>query len=619
MMVTASLGALALGEYDEAASVAFLFAVSEFLEARATMKARKALGAIVSLRPDHASVLHPVSKEIIVVPADRVPLGSLISVRPGDKIAADGVVVEGSTAIDESSLTGESHPAHKKIGDHVSGGTINIGTSSLIIRTTTSVDDSAVARLIRLVEEAQSNRSPTEKMIDTFAKSYTPTVMFLAILMCTLPWLGGPQVGRYWTLNGLIIVVIACPCALTISTPVTYAAGLAATAQRGIVIKGGANLEAMGSVDRIVFDKTGTLTKGKFSVMHLESVGTSKSREEMLQLLALMQSRSSHPLSASLVEAAKKEGIQIPRHVHLTNHNILKGEGITALADERQVFVGNDRLFARLGMMEQLSSNHRQLFKDWSKTGGTVGFIGTEEDGIIGMFCVTDVIRDEAKAVIQGLKEARIDSMICTGDSYSAAHAVASEIGIPPGAVHSQLLPEDKLHFVGSLKRPHPKRFAICREKRYVMFCGDGVNDAPALAVADVGVSMGEGAAMAMEMSDVTLMDSNLTKLLYAIKMGRRVLRTVKENIFLSLLAKAVVVAATFAGKMTLLLAIGTDVGIMLIVTLNGMKLLPGRFFDPRVFNGMKVNNSAGNVEMTIQSGNEGCIFSFEDKDTEIV
>lgn len=616
MMVTASLGALALGEYDEAASVAFLFAVSEFLEARATMKARKALGAIVCLRPDHANVLHPVSKEVIVVPADRVPLGSLISVRPGDKIAADGVVVDGSTAIDESSLTGESHPAHKMVGDHVSGGTINIGTSSLIIRTTTSVDDSAVARLIRLVEEAQSNRSPTEKMIDTFAKSYTPTVMFLAMLMCTLPWLAGPQIGRYWTLNGLIIVVIACPCALTISTPVTYAAGLAATAQRGIVIKGGANLEAMGSVDRIVFDKTGTLTKGKFSVMQLEVVGTAKSREEMLQLLSLMQSRSSHPLSASLVDAAKKEGIQMPHHIHLTNHNILKGEGITALADGRPVFVGNERLFARLDMIQQLSVNHRQLLNDWSKTGATVGFIGTTEDGIIGMFCVMDVIREEAKMVIQGLKDARIDTMICTGDSHSAAHTVANEIGIPPGAVHSQLLPEDKLHFVGSLKRPHPKRFGICRQKRYIMFCGDGVNDAPALAVADVGVSMGEGAAMAMEMSDVTLMDSNLTKLLYAIEMGRRVLRTVKENIFLSLMAKAVVVAATFAGKMTLLLAIGTDVGIMLIVTLNGMKLLP---YYPTVFTAKNANNAAGNFEMTIQSENEGCTFNFEEKDTEIV
>lgn len=575
MMVTAAIGALALGEYDEAASVSFLFAVSEFLEARATMKARRALSAIVSLKPDHASVIHPISKEIRVIPADQVPLGSLLSVKTGDKIASDGVIVEGSTTIDESSLTGESKPSHKNVGDAVSGGTINIGNSPLIVRTTTAADDSAVARLIRLVEEAQSNRSPTEVLIDAFARSYTPSVMFMAIIMCTVPWLFGTEVGRYWTLNGLIIIVVACPCALTISTPVTYAAGLAATAQRGIIVKGGAKLEAMGSVDRIVFDKTGTLTKGKFSVRHLELVGNTKTREEMLQLMTLMQERSSHPLSISLVDVAKKEGVRSPRNSIVKNHTILKGEGISAQVDDTCVYVGNERLFNRLSMLQQLSPAQHEQFKAWSRTGGTIGFIGIEGKGIIGMFCVTDTIRDEAFAVIQGFKNAHIDTMICTGDSDSAAQAVAKEIGIPRGAVHSQLLPEDKLHFVGSLKRPQPRRFTLCRQKRYVLFCGDGVNDAPALAVADIGASMGEGAAMAMEMSDVTFMDSNLTKLTYTIEMGKRVLRTVKENICISLLAKAAVVVATLFGKTTLLFAIASDVGIMLLVTLNGMKLLP--------------------------------------------
>lgn len=583
-MVTAAVGALALQEYDEAASVSFLFSVSEYLEAKATARARRALGAICNLRPDHANVIHPVTKEIIVVPADRVPLGSLISVKTGDKIAADGVVVEGSSAIDESSLTGESRPVHKLIGDEVKGGTINVGVSQLVIRTTTTVEDSAVARLIRLVEEAQSNRSPTEKMIDSFARSYTPSVMFMAVLMCTLPWAWGAEVGRYWTLNGLIIIVIACPCALTISTPVTYAAGLAATAQRGVIIKGGSKLEAMGSVDRIVFDKTGTLTMGKFSVIHLEVIGNTKTRQEMLELLSLLQERSSHPLSATLVQAAKEEGVKTPRHVQLTEHTILKGEGVTAKADGKSVYVGNQRLFDRLRMYGTLPLNYQDLVKTWSGTGGSVGFIGTEEDGIIGAFCVKDAIRKEAAAVIQGFRDARIDTIMCTGDSNAAAHAVAKEIGIPRGAVHSQLLPEDKLHFVGSLKRPQPKNFTLCREKRYVLFCGDGVNDAPALAVADIGASMGEGAAMAMEMSDVTLMDSNLSKLLYAIKMGRRVVRTIQENIFLSLAAKLVVVGLTFVGKMTLLVAIASDVGIMLVVTLNGMKLLPSKNLDPTLF-----------------------------------
>ena len=361
MMVTAAIGAVALQQFDEAASVAFLFSVSEVLEARATIKARNALKEICDLRPDHANIIHPETKEIVVVPADRVPRGSFISVKTGDKIAADGIVIEGSSSIDESSLTGESVPVHKKKGDEVKGGTINIGTTQLVVKTTTTVEDSAVSRLIRLVEDAQSNRSPTEKLIDAFARTYTPSIMCMAILMCTIPWISGVETGQYWMMNGLIIIVIACPCSLTISTPVTYAAGLAATAQKGIIVKGGAKLEAMGSVDRIVFDKTGTLTKGRFSVMNLEVVGTSKSRKEMLELLILIQGRSSHPISASLIQAAKQEGIEVPRSLALTDHTILKGEGVTAHVNGTRVFVGNQRLFDRLGMFDLLPLNSKDL------------------------------------------------------------------------------------------------------------------------------------------------------------------------------------------------------------------------------------------------------------------
>ncbi|KAG7364291.1 E1-E2 ATPase-domain containing protein [Nitzschia inconspicua] len=607
MMVTAATGALLLGEYDEAASVAFLFSVSEFLEARATLKARRALAEICALRPERANVIHPVTKEIVVVPADRVPLGSLISVRTGDKVAADGIVVEGSSAMDESSLTGEARPVSKQIGDAVSGGTVNVGQTQLVVKTTMTVEDSAVSRLIRLVEEAQSNQSPTEKMIDAFARSYTPSVMFISTFMCTIPWAFGVEIGRQWTLNGLIIIVIACPCALTISTPVTYAAGLAAAAQRGIIIKGGSKLEAMGSVDRIVFDKTGTLTKGSFSVTHLEVTSASKSRQEMLELLSLMQQRSSHPLSSSLVQAAKEEGVQIPRHVSVSDHQILKGEGITATINgTTQLYVGNRTLFNRLRLLDSLPDEVANLSSVWGSSGGTVGFIGSKEDGIFGIFCVKDEVREEAKSVIENLRRLGVDTLICTGDSDSTAQAVAKEIGIPSDFVHSQLLPEDKLHLVGSLKRPQARSCGMCRRHRYVLFVGDGVNDAPALAVADVGVSMGEGAAMALEMSDVTLMDSRLDKLAFSIQMGRQVLRTVKENIAISLVAKMVVVALTFAGKMTLLYAIGSDVGVMLLVTLNGMKLLPSKsLVEITHLMWMKRRAARQNFEL-IQGGNDG-------------
>jgi Cd2+/Zn2+-exporting ATPase len=289
-----------------------------------------------------------------------------------------------------------------------------------------------------------------------------------------------------------------------------------------------------------------------------------------------MEAPSSHPLSATLVTAARQEGVSIPKDAEVRYHTVLKGEGVEAIVNEKKVYVGNKRLFDRIGMFNQLSGKYQNHAKEWSHAGGTVGFIGIDGEGIVGAFCVKDAVREEARDVVSSLFQVGIDVLMLTGDGDGAAKAVAEQIGLPVGAVHGQLLPEDKMHFVGSLVAPPATRCAPCRNQSLVLMCGDGVNDAPALAVADVGVSMGEGAALAMEMSDVTLMDSNLHKLLYSIKMGIRVLLTIRENIVMSLLVKLIVVGFTFAGKMTLLLAIVADVGIMLLVTLNGMKLLPG-------------------------------------------
>jgi len=269
------------------------------------------LDDIVHLRPDRAYLLYGGGGEHVeIVPVEDLEVGNFVSVRTGDKVPADGIIISGSSEIDESSLTGEARPVDVKVGDTVSAGTINVGLTHLIVRITSSSEDSAVSRLIRLVEEAQTNSSPTEKIVDSFARSYTPLVLLVASVMCTVPWLiDGAELGRYWTLNGLILVVVACPCALTISTPVTYAAGLTATAQKGVLVKGGAHLEALGCVRTVLFDKTGTLTEGKFKFTHLDTVGTHFSRREVLRLLAIMESPSSHPLAATLVQAAKDEGI----------------------------------------------------------------------------------------------------------------------------------------------------------------------------------------------------------------------------------------------------------------------------------------------------------------------
>lgn len=575
MMVTAALGAVALQQFDEAASVSFLFAISEYLEDRATRKARKAMDDIIHLRPDYANLIDNDTGEIKIVPVNDLDVGDLVSIRMGDKIPSDGVVVEGFSQIDEASLTGESRPINKGVGDVVSGGTINVGNTRLVVRITALVEDSAVSRLIRLVEESASSRSPTEQLVDAFARSYTPTVIFVAVFLCTIPWFWGNEIGRRWTLNGLIIIVIACPCALTISTPVTYAAGLAATAKKGIIVKGGAKLEALGKVKRIVFDKTGTLTEGKFRLVDLQVVGLKRTRREVLELLAVMEGPSSHPLAATLVNAAKDEGVISSNNISVTDHSILKGEGVTAIVNGKQTYVGNVRLFKRLGMYDDLVDGERNKVKKWNDEGSTVGLIGMEGLGIIGIFCVADAVRAEAKDVVQALISDGIEIFMLTGDGSGPAFAVASEVGIPQDYVQSQFLPEDKLHYVASMLKSS-KKGSLFNSQELLLMCGDGVNDAPALAVADVGVAMGEGAALALEISDVTLMDSNLSKLLFSIETGMRVIVTVQENIAVSVAAKIAVIILTFMGKMSLLGAIASDVGVMLLVSINGMKLLPG-------------------------------------------
>ena len=519
----------------------------------------------------------------MIVSASDVPVGAIVAVKTGDKIPCDGVVVEGQSAVDESSLTGESRPIKKGPKDLVSGGTVNCGQTHLMIQTTKTAENSAISRLVTLVEEAQANRSQTERIVDEFAKVYTPVVVLAALCMCTIPWAFGSDTGREWTNNGLVLIVVACPCALIISTPITYLAGLAATAQRGILIKGGAHLEALGLVKAICFDKTGTLTQGSFALLSIMNIGEKYTRKQVLEYLVLMEERANHPLALAIVDGARKEGVVSPKYKPVKNHTFLAGEGLSGQIDGKQIHVGNERLMNRLDLYESLSEDLESMICNWELMAGTVGFMSIEGDGIVCAFCVADAIRPESMEVVEALQRLGISVNMLTGDNKDAARAIGHMVGLKEEGIKSQLLPEEKLEFITSLKENSAKRSVLSNpmsKRQLVCMIGDGVNDAPALAAADLGVAMGVGAALAMETADVTLLDSNLKKLLYSIQMGRRVLWRIKENVVLSLAVKFLVLGFTFAGKVKLWAAIVSDIGAMIVVTLNGMRLLPNRIID---------------------------------------
>ena len=579
LMFLAVVGAVCLKQFDEGAAVTFLFSMSEWLEDRATSRANAALTSIVNLKPERANIIQPKTKELIVVPATSVPVGAMVAVKSGDKIPCDGVIAEGTSTVDESSLTGESRPVKKGPGDEVSGGTVNSGNTQIVVQTTRTSDDSAVSRLIRLVEEAQANRSETEKIVDSFAKVYTPCVVISAISLCTFPWLWGDEIGRDWMARGLSLLVIACPCALVISTPISYVAGLAATAQNGILVKGGVHLEALGQLKHVCFDKTGTLTVGDFKLLKLDVIGKKNKRKDVLQYLALMEDRATHPLAKSLVDGIKAEGITIPTSLFVKDHTFLAGEGVLGIINDSKVYVGNERLFRRLGMFESIPLEQRKEVESWEAMGGTIGFMSIENQGVVCAYCVADAPRPEAAQVLKELEGMGINVTMLTGDKKETALLIGKKIGLAERNIKSELLPEEKLALVSEMKIEtddvNPLLALFFSKPRLVLMCGDGVNDAPSLVAANVGVAMGAGAALAMETADVTLMDSHLTKLTYSIKMGRSVIGKIRQNVVFSIVVKLVVLTLTLMNKVGLWAAIGSDVGSMIIVTLNGMSLLP--------------------------------------------
>ena len=553
LMTVAILGAAAIGEWHEGAAAVVLLSLSEWLEQRSLDKARSAIAAVSAVAPETA-VLADGGRE---VPASEVAVGTLVAVKPGRRVPLDGVVTAGASAVDESALTGESVPVAKAVGDTVAAGTVN-GASYLEVRTIATADDSTMARMARLVEEAQAARSPTERFVDRFAAVYTPLVVVGALALFAVPVAAGAD-PRTWLYRALVLLVVACPCALVISTPVTVVSGLARAARGGVLIKGGTHLETLGRLRALALDKTGTLTEGRFKVVDCHLVASAVEPRELHRLVAAVEARSGHPVSEALADhVADREG-GAAESAPVGDHQTLPGEGVSANVLGRQVHAGNHRLAERLGWHRD---EEHVLYSGWSDEGKTVVFHGVDGQ-LAALHSLADLPRPEAAEAMAALRAQGLALVMLTGDNQGAAATVQRSLGLD--AVMSELRPADKVAAVAKLRESY----------RPIGMVGDGVNDAPALAAADVGVAMGvRGTAVAMETADVALMTNDLRRLPFVVGLGRHALGIIRFNIVFAIAVKAVVLALAIAGHATLWMAIAADVGTSLIVVLNGMRLL---------------------------------------------
>lgn len=561
LMTVAVSGALVIQQWSEGAAVTFLFALSELLEAFTLARARKAVQALMQLTPETALLKD--GEAFREVPVAEVAVGSIIAVKSGARIPLDGEVLKGSSAVNQAPITGESMPVEKKPGDGVFAGTIN-GSGSLEVRTTKASTDSTIAKIIHLVEEAQSQKAPSQRFVDVFARYYTPAVMVAAVLVMLLPPLLFGGAWFTWFYRGLVLLVIACPCALVISTPVSVVSGLTAMARRGVLIKGGAVLEAVGKLKALCVDKTGTITEGKPRVTKVITVN-SKDETEIIRIAAAIDTHSEHPLAQAVVTYANDKKVQYPRS---ENYQSLDGRGAEADLDGHRYFVGNHRLAHELGVCspeieEQLAAIEADAL--------SVVVVGHRPHGccngeVLGILAVGDAMRANAPAAIAALHRAGLTKIIMlSGDNQRTASAIAKQCGIDEA--HGDLLPVQKIEHVKGL----------IAELKYVGMIGDGVNDAPAMAAASVGIAMGgAGTDTAIETADMALMQDDLSMVVEAIVLGRRTVGIIQFNIAFALALKAIFLVLALLGHASLWLAILADTGATLLVILNALRLLSG-------------------------------------------
>ncbi len=548
LMSTATLGALALGDYAEAAAVMLLYQLGEFLQDRAVQRARRSITALMDIRPDTARVLMDGREE--VVHPEAVAVGSMIRIYPGERVPLDGTVTAGESTLDTAALTGESLPRTVHTGDTLLSGCVNI-TGALTVRVTAAYAQSAAARILDLVEEAADKKSRTEAFITRFARIYTPVVVCAALAIAVLPPLIMGDAFAPWVYRALTFLVISCPCALVISVPLTFFAGLGAASRAGLLVKGSSYLDALARTDTVVFDKTGTLTKGSLRVTRiLPAAGATE--QEVLARAAAAEQHSSHPMARAVMRAFAECG-GTPAAVHDIEEHA--GRGITARSEERIICIGTHAY---------LSENHVADLPPAAATGA----IWLAVDGAyVGMICVADTVRAGAADAVRALREHGVrETVMLTGDARPAAQSVAAAVGID--TVYAELLPQDKA--------AHLERLLTAeRADRTLAYIGDGINDAPVLARADIGIAMGGiGADAAIEAADVVLMTDEPRRLVSLLALARRTVRIARENIALAVGIKAAVLLLGALGWVNLWAAIFADVGVTLLAVLNAMRAM---------------------------------------------
>ncbi|MGP4733497.1 MULTISPECIES: heavy metal translocating P-type ATPase [unclassified Psychrobacter] len=562
LMSIAAIGALIIGEAEEAAAVVFLFSVGELLEGVAADRARAGIRALASLVPKTAILLDAQGGQRDV-PAASLQVDDLVLVRPGDKVSADGVIVQGSSSLDDSPVTGESIPVAKAIGDAVFAGSINM-QGALQIRVEKTAADNTIARIINLVEQAQTSKAPTARFIEKFSRYYTPAVMAIAALVIiVLPLTMGGEWST-WLYRGFALLLIACPCALVLSTPAAIASGLAVGTRRGLLIKGGSALETMGRVNVVAFDKTGTLTKGKPQVTDViaftqkQSVHEypgSEGHNEILALFASVESASSHPLAKAIIDHTKAANISIPI---ASNAYATAGKAVHATVAGRPLAIGSPVYAAT---ETSISLEQDAKIEALQNEGKTVSVLFDEQScEVLGLVALRDELREDAQAGVAQLKAMGVRSVMLTGDNHLTAQALASHLNIEWKA---ELLPEDKLRLLNEMK-----------DNSKIAMIGDGINDAPALATADVGIAMGGGTDVAIETADIALLKSRVTDVAYLIALSRATMSNIHQNVMFALGLKFIFLITTLLGITGLWIAVIADTGATVLVTLNALRLL---------------------------------------------